>query len=586
MITANAQKLRKVSTISSGRTVGTPLGERDELPQTRGRLRERYHFTAELFQLFNSITAHCYRQLAQKDRTIWERLFWLLMLILEAATLVAIIISAWGKFTANPLITTLHDTIYPIELVPFPAISLCNNNRISRSAALRYARQLAEKDTTERRNVSFFLDQIALLGKLYDFDYENLHQMTKFQEYLDMHDVSNGTGMYNALETLAKVMGVLGEDLEEKNGAGGINHATPSFQLSPRCEDMLLRCFWKSIELPCMLRNDMVEVRRTQYGFCCTFNFIGHNEDNEIHPPSYFLDVTGPEMGLVLLLNGSSNDYFYNLFNNIGFNLQIFNPNEVPDGTAGGVNEQFVHLGTETFIRIDAITINSEPDVLRYSRQKRQCVFRSELLKYGATYGRSNCVAACRLRSVMALCECVPFYMPTAAATASTKSITTCNLQHIACLNKYKIKWSTVITDIVQIPGLEKEMEESLYCPECLPSCSDSKYQITASELPLIRSRRDGFSITAGIEHVEDIAVVRIFFGQPETWMYKQNVAYYWFEIFSNFGGMFGIMAGMSLITLMEVVYFVGRQLVLVFATRSWSARLRTRKPPKLELLQ
>ncbi|XP_035890616.1 pickpocket protein 28-like [Anopheles stephensi] len=556
MIKANAQKRRKLSTISSG-TVATP-SERDEPPQTRGRLRERYRFTEELFQLFDSITAHCYRQLAQKDRSVWERLFWLLMLILEAATLVAIIISAWGKFTANPLITTLHDTIYPIELVPFPAISLCNNNRISRTAAMRYARQLAEKDT-ERRNVSYFLEQIVLLGKLYDFDYENLHQMTKFQEFLDLNDVSNGTGMYNALETLTK--------------------------LSPRCEDMLLRCFWKSIELPCMLRNDMVEVRRTQYGFCCTFNFIGHTEDNEIHPPSYFLDVTGPEMGLVLLLNGSSNDYFYNLFNNIGFNLQIFNPNEVPDSTAGGVNEQFVHLGTETFIRVDAITINSEPDVLRYSRQKRQCVFRNELLKYGANYGRSNCVAACRLRSVLALCECVPFYMPTAGAAASSKSITTCNLQHIACLNKYKIKWSTVITDIVRIPGLEKEMEESLYCPECLPSCSDSKYQITASELPLIRSRRDGFSITAGIENVADVAVVRIFFGQPETWMYKQNVAYYWFEIFSNFGGMFGIMAGMSLITLTEVVYFVGRQLVLVFATRSWSARLGARKP-NLELLQ
>uniref|UniRef100_A0A182TU52 Pickpocket n=1 Tax=Anopheles melas TaxID=34690 RepID=A0A182TU52_9DIPT len=340
MIKANAQKRRKLSTISSV-TVGTP--HKDGPPPTRGRLRERYRFKEELLQLFNSITAHCYRQLAQKDRSLWERLFWLLMLILEAATLIAIIISAWGKFTANPLITTLHDTIYPIVLVPFPAISLCNNNRISRAAAVRYAGQLAGRDA-ERRNASYFLEQIALLGKLYDFDYENLHQMTRLQEFLDLNDVSNSTGMYNALETLEK--------------------------LSPRCEDMLLRCFWKSIELPCMLRNDMIEVRRTQYGFCCTFNFIGHTEDNEIHPPSYFLDVTGPEMGLVLLLNGSSNDYFYNLFNNIGFNLQIFNPYEVPDSTAGGVNEQFVHLGTETFIRVDAITINSEPDVLRYSRQK------------------------------------------------------------------------------------------------------------------------------------------------------------------------------------------------------------------------
>uniref|UniRef100_A0A182IT20 Pickpocket n=1 Tax=Anopheles atroparvus TaxID=41427 RepID=A0A182IT20_ANOAO len=560
MIKPSHRQPRKFSTISTI-TVSTPNVDQSsgDASGRTGRSQQRYSFKRELFHLCDTVTAHCWRQLAQQDRSHWERLFWLLALILEAATLVVIIISAWGKYTANPLITTLHNTLYPIELVPFPAISLCNNNRISRVAAQRYAQELARRDQ-QRHNVSHFLEQIVLLGKLYDFDFENVHQMAKFQEFLDLNDVTNATGMYSALDTLEK--------------------------LSPRCEDMLLRCFWKSIELPCMLKNDMVEVRRTQYGFCCTFNFIGHNEDNEIHPPSYFLDVTGPEMGLVLLLNGSSNDYFYNLFNNIGFNLQIFNPTEVPDMTSGGVSEQFIHLGTETFIRVDAITINSEPDVLRYSRQKRQCVFRNELLKYGASYGRSNCVAACRVRSVLALCECVPFYMQTAGGVAGSRSVATCNLQHIACLNKYKIKWSTVITDIVRIPGLEKEMEESLYCPDCLPSCSDSKYQITASELPLIRTHRDGFSVTAGIDQVADVSVVRIFFGQPETWMYKQDVAYYWFEIFSSFGGMFGIMAGMSLISVTEVVYFVGRQLVLVFTSRTWSARRRLRKPAVLQLLE
>ncbi|XP_021692928.1 pickpocket protein 28 isoform X2 [Aedes aegypti] len=527
-----------------------------------GRVRRvRYSFKRELFQLWNTITTHCYRHLVQKDRSIWERLMWLLILIVETFALIAILISAWNSFTSNPLITTLHDTLYPIKYVPFPAISLCNNNRISRSAATHYAEELARKDP-EKRNVSYFLDQVVLLGKLYDFDYENLHQMTQFQEFLDVNDISNASGMYNAFDTLVK--------------------------LSPRCEDMLLRCFWKSIELPCMTKNDMIEVRRTQYGFCCTFNFIGHTEDNEIHPSSYYLDVTGPEMGLVLLVNGSVNDYFYNLFNNIGFSLQIFNPTEVPDITSGGVNEQFIHLGTESFIRVDAITINSEPDVRGYSKEKRQCVFRNELLRYGGRYGRSNCVAACRIRSVVALCECVPFYMPTAGAV-SDRSITICNLQHIVCLNKYKIKWSTVITNIVQIPGLEKEMEESLYCPECLPSCSDSKYQISATELPLIRTRRKGFSVTHGIEDVSEVSVVRIFFGQPETWMYKQDVAYYWFEIFSNFGGMCGIMAGLSLISITENVYFILRQFVLIFLSRSkWLQRRqhqRRRNRLALEML-
>lgn len=129
---------------------------------------------------------------------------WLLILIVETFALIAILISAWNSFTSNPLITTLHDTLYPIKYVPFPAISLCNNNRISRSAATHYAEELARKDP-EKRNVSYFLDQVVLLGKLYDFDYENLHQMTQFQEFLDVNDISNASGMYNAFDTLVKV---------------------------------------------------------------------------------------------------------------------------------------------------------------------------------------------------------------------------------------------------------------------------------------------------------------------------------------------------------------------------------------------
>lgn len=83
--------------------------------------------------------------------------------------------------------------------------------------------------------------------------------------------------------------------------------------------------------------------------------------------------------------------------------------------------------------------------------------------------------------------------------------------------------------------------------------------------------------------------MVRIFFGQPETWMYKQDVAYYWFEIFSNFGGMCGIMAGLSLISITENVYFILRQFVLIFLSRSkWLQRRqhqRRRNRLALEML-
>lgn len=129
---------------------------------------------------------------------------WFFILVIEAAVLAAILNTAWIGFTSSPLITTLHDTLYPVQNVPFPAISLCNNNRISRTAAVRYAEVLARKDP-DGRNVSYFLEQVRLLGKLYDFDFENLHQMTQFQEFLDVHDISNASGIFSAFEALTKV---------------------------------------------------------------------------------------------------------------------------------------------------------------------------------------------------------------------------------------------------------------------------------------------------------------------------------------------------------------------------------------------
>ena len=52
------------------------------------------------------------------------------------------------------------------------------------------------------------------------------------------------------------------------------------------------------------------------------------------------------------------------------------------------------------------------------------------------------------------------------------------------------------MSEIIEIEGLEREREESLICSECFPSCSDSKYKVMTSRLPLVPSLRRGFGIT------------------------------------------------------------------------------------------
>lgn len=200
----------------------------------------------------------------------------------------------------------------------------------------------------------------------------------------------------------------------------------------------------------------------------------------------------------MLTVKAQSADYFYSLFNTAGFNVLIFDPLEYPDSSSGGVVEKFVSAGTETFVRIDATTISSEESILQYDVSKRECLYSTEAReKDGTNYERGTCILNCRMRSVIALCGCVPFFMYVNSYKASGENLPpVCGLQNNGCLNKYIVKWQTVITKIMEVEGLEREMEESLYCPECIPSCSDVKYSVSISSLPLITQARKGFDVT------------------------------------------------------------------------------------------
>lgn len=56
--------------------------------------------------------------------------------------MVAVLLLTWEQFIAQYFVINLKDPLYPIENVPFPAVSICSNNRISMQAVTNYAREL------------------------------------------------------------------------------------------------------------------------------------------------------------------------------------------------------------------------------------------------------------------------------------------------------------------------------------------------------------------------------------------------------------------------------------------------------------
>lgn len=56
-------------------------------------------------------------------------------------------------------------------------------------------------------------------------------------------------------------------------------------------------------------------------------------------------------------------------------------------------------------------------------------------------------------------------------------------------------KWSTVVFNRTNIKGLEHEIQDGLYCEECLPCCSDTQYSVSTSSLPLTLSMRNNSNL-------------------------------------------------------------------------------------------
>lgn len=80
-------------------------------------------------------------------------LLWALVHLTAGAFIGLILVQAYQQYSTHPLVTTLADTLHPVGRVPFPAISVCSNNRVARSRAAAYAAELQVK-TPDRSSIT------------------------------------------------------------------------------------------------------------------------------------------------------------------------------------------------------------------------------------------------------------------------------------------------------------------------------------------------------------------------------------------------------------------------------------------------
>ncbi|XP_014213203.1 sodium channel protein Nach-like [Copidosoma floridanum] len=495
-------------------------------PRTRRTLAQL--LWEQLKDYLNNSSLAGYKYMVEARRTPYERIMWVVLHVVMMITLCLIVWDVLQDYRHTPVVTIVDSYHYPSSFLDWPAVSLCSINRISKKATERLAERIKSSNATDLP-----LDRIVSL--LYNLGY--LYE-TSFGEYNKSQD--------EELDALLKKYLNDNYDLTQLMK-----------ELTPQCNDILIKCRFRFEARRC---SELFTFRKTQDGFCCTFNYARPIDD--VHGPvienhvngTYKIKRLGQMNGLTFLLDPFLDDYFFSILPISGWKITIFNSGDYPDNTSGGVSDALISPGTENFLELNAVSFYSEKSVRSFEVNERKCIFNDEIPALYDGYTYSDCIVDCKVNDIWTTCGCRPFYFP------ERFQHRVCNTSDIGCLNKFKTKWWSVLPHDIKQDGEESKIFNyisneswSLRCKSCYPSCDDVHYYLQTSSVNLQKDEQISFLKDV---QIVDQSLVHIYFAKYGTVRLKQDVAYYWYELLSNIGGICGVFIGFSLISAVEILYF------------------------------
>uniref|UniRef100_A0A182WIC3 Sodium channel protein Nach n=1 Tax=Anopheles minimus TaxID=112268 RepID=A0A182WIC3_9DIPT len=308
--------------------------------------------------------------------------------------------SAWDQFRSNPTLTTIETTSYPVSLIAFPSITLCNINKIHSTKALELSKQLME------------------LGIHSNDTMDVLYSMPRFNDY---------QAFDQRILTIEQLLASKGYDTERL-----------AFEVAPPCESMMIHCFWLMKPVLCSTM-----FRRTKIfaGYCCSFNADRFLEPiftrSENISPQESIHVTGIGKGEGLSVLMDIGESYYMASNRVSHGIEVFVHRsydfpDVSDYTAT------VQRGMETDVSILPTLVTASPSLRSIPLEKRGCAFDDEgNITTSVPYTFSNCMNECEMRYTAGVCRCIPLFKHMVELQAMLQ-VPVCGFRDLACLMDLK----------------------------------------------------------------------------------------------------------------------------------------------------
>ncbi|KXJ77947.1 hypothetical protein RP20_CCG006004 [Aedes albopictus] len=385
---------------------------------------------------------------------------------------------SWIRFKNTPTITTIETTTYPIWNVPFPAVTVCNINKVDRNRSEKIINSLTTLGLSRHEGN----DLLAAMASLVSYEPTNTSS-----------------------------------DNESKLGQLGYSPAKMLLELNQPCESLIKHCYWLGSEVSCA---KFFHVTKTHVGFCCSFNadkamHVDYKAPARPVPSSNIrLSGAGKHVGLSVMVDIAPERYMAPTKSYYGAEIFVHSPNDFP---ADSDFEDTLQPGWDVDFCVTPIPIESSPSLERVPLSQRKCFMPNEgILQSNNTFSLNLCMSECRLRTIIKLCSCVPFYYV---------DFIQIEIQHGSEATN-----AAIIAD----GNLMSHVQVSLY----------------HSDDSLDRGAQSGG------RNVSTYATLHVHFKDLYCVKYRREAFMTWDSLLASFGGIFGLCMGGSVLSIVELFYY------------------------------
>ncbi|XP_053602876.1 pickpocket protein 28-like [Plodia interpunctella] len=316
-------------------------------------------------------------------------------------------------------------------------------------------------------------------------------------------------------------------------------------EVHQKCENLLLYCSFNRRKQKC---EDIFKMIKTYEGHCCSFNYVGVEEETEqtlLTPDEnieYFdtgddtsqatkliaTSESGRTSGLYVLFNVEPDDYpSWSLMPFYGGRVLLSDPNDYPETT---VLYQFFSPGDALDMKVVPLVYQAEDNLEGVDPSIRNCWYPNEVaLEHTDRYSYETCNTECKMSTYLRYCGCVPYKYP------KKKGMRICEFVNLECLQNVTVNISKL---------------DRVCNPVCNIECNDKRYSISTSSAPFLPTKDIELPPGTNMSHVTSL---RVYYSKSSCNCFKLKLLIDTNFIIATFGGVFGLGFGGSILTIIEL---------------------------------